>query len=75
MNRRLVIDPCVRPGRDVFETALRPYTPNLLGKVFPEEFLHGLVEANHFWRADLPVQFEAAVYNTNLEEISQSISL
>lgn len=66
MKRRLIVDACVRVGWDVFETALCPYTPNLLGEVFPEEFLQGLVEAEHLWWADLPVELEAAVYDTNM---------
>lgn len=67
MMRRLISDACVRLGWDVFETALCRYTADFLEKVFPEEFFHGLVEAEHLWRADLPMQLEAAVYDTNLE--------
>ena len=75
MKRRLIVgDARVRLGWDVFKTALRPYTSNFLSKVFPEEFFQGLVEAEHLWWADLPVQFQAAVYDTDLKEMGPLLS-
>lgn len=72
MLRRWIGDPCVHMRRDVFEPALRRDTADFLGKVFPKELFHGLVETEHLWRADVPVQFETAVDDAHLQRLVRS---
>lgn len=67
------MDARVQPQRHLFEPALHAYAHDFLREILAEEVFESLVETQHFGRADLAVELEAAVHDANLKYVRQFI--